>query len=184
MSGQVHPLDDVRGLQEEHKSPWPMIVREHLNRTLVKTGYVSAEDFDALGIPPEHSNLANAQMGAYSRMGYMEKVSWHRSKKPSRKSGTVWTHRITSKGRQELSKLVGVDAGGSSTASGSLGSFPKRSELEVEAGRSPAPSVDPGESNGGRGTPGPADHVVNSPDPLQLIPEFPRLFDYDRPEAA
>jgi hypothetical protein len=168
----VHPLDDVRGLQEEHKSPWPMIVREHLNRTLVKTGYVSAEDFDALGIPPEHSNLANAQMGAYSRMGYMEKVSWHRSKKPSRKSGTVWTHRITEKGRQELSKLVGIDAGGGSG----------RPDICSDA----ITSVDPGESKveevGSRdGTLAPSPDVGTpasfSPDPL-------RLFDYNRPEAA
>jgi hypothetical protein len=108
----IHPLDDVRGLHEEFKGDWTTIVREHLNRTLVGKGYVSADDFDALGIPPEHSNLANAQMGAYSRMGFMEKVSWRRSTKPSRKSGTIWTHRITEKGRTELTKLVGIEGKG------------------------------------------------------------------------
>lgn len=87
-----HPLDEVRALHEESKGRWTVVVREHLNRTLLDTGHVSAEDFDKLGIPAEHSNLANAQMGSYV----------------ARKSGKFWIYRITGLGRE---KLAGVGAG-------------------------------------------------------------------------
>ena len=116
-------LDEVRAHHEESKGKWTAIVREHLNRTLLVTGYVSAEDFDALGIPAEHSNLANAQMGSYSRQGYMEAISWRRSTKPSRKSGKFWIHKLTEKGRLELSHtLIGSSAGHKSEPDGVEGS--------------------------------------------------------------
>lgn len=142
----LQDLDEVRALHEESKGHWTTIVREHLNRTLLVTGYVSAEDFDELGIPPEHSNLANAQMGGYSRMGYMEAISWRRSTKPSRKSGKIWTHKLTEKGRLELSHtLVGIsdnDKGGGPAADnaprspGNAGTSPSGAPVVV---------VDPGE---------------------------------------
>lgn len=121
-------LDEVRAQHEESKGHWTVIVREHLNRTLLETGFVSALDFDALGVPPEHVNLANAQMGAYSRAGFMEPVTWQRSKKASRKSGKIWTFRITEKGRDKLtSTLAGAGAGGGKEPKGT----PSRDPLTV-----------------------------------------------------
>lgn len=103
-AGTDHPLDEVRALHEESKGRWTVVVREHLNRTLLDTGHVSAEDFDKLGIPAEHSNLANAQMGSYVARKLMEPVSWKRSTKPSRKSGKFWIYRITDLGREKLAR--------------------------------------------------------------------------------
>jgi hypothetical protein len=136
-------LDEVRGQHEESKGRWTVVVREHLNRTLLKTGFVSAEDFDALGIPDEHRNLANAQMGAYSRAGYMEPLSWRRSTKASRKSGKIWTHRLTELGR---TKLAGVSTG-----------VPTPRGLERSSSPADGASADPGEAD--------ARHDVGDPRP-------------------
>jgi hypothetical protein len=125
-------LDEVRAQHEESKGRWTVIVREHLNRTLLQTGFISAEDFDALGVPDEHRNLANAQMGGYSSKGYIEPVSWRRSTKASRKSGKIWTHRLTDLGRE---KLAGVGAGGL---------MPQGSGM-VSTGTSLTVSADPGD---------------------------------------
>ncbi|HUB98543.1 MAG TPA: CGNR zinc finger domain-containing protein [Solirubrobacterales bacterium] len=128
----AHPLDEVRAQHEESKGRWTVIVREHLNRTLIETGYVNAEDFDALGIPAEHSNLANAQMGGYVNAGYMEAISWRRSTKPSRKSGKIWVYKITKLGRE---KLAGVGAD----------SCMRSSQEARGVGEHPPVSADPGE---------------------------------------
>lgn len=132
-------LDEVRAKHEESKGRWTVIVREHLNRTLFVTGYVSAEDFDALGIPPEHSNLANAQMGSYSKQGFMEAISWHRSKKPSRKSGKVWVHKLTEKGREHLSPLVGSDREASLVGASQLAVASNQSQDSSPVGQSSGP---------------------------------------------
>ena len=114
--GSVHPLDEVRARHEESKGRWTTIVREHLNRTLLTTGYVSAEDFDALGIPDEHHNLANAQIGGYVSGKYIEAITWKRSKKASRKSGKFWVFKLTELGRESLSSTAGSSADASSGA--------------------------------------------------------------------
>lgn len=134
-AGTEHPLDEVRALHEESKGRWTVVVREHLNRTLLDTGHVSAEDFDRLGIPAEHSNLANAQMGSYVARGFMEPVSWKRSTKPSRKSGKFWIYRITDLGRE---KLAGLSAGPTSGPPVSAQSGEKGSGDGV-VGPSPSP---------------------------------------------
>lgn len=69
---EPHVLDEVRGLHEEFKGDWTAIVREHARRTLLVTGYLSAADFLALGVPTEHCNVPNAQIGGWARAGYME----------------------------------------------------------------------------------------------------------------
>lgn len=101
-----HVLDEVRGLHEEHKGDWTTIIREHARRTLLVTGYLSAADFLALGVPDEHCNLPGAQIGAWAKAGYMEAIvfkRWSTEAKASRKSGKYWVYRITTKGKQKLS---------------------------------------------------------------------------------
>jgi len=113
-----HVLDEVRGLLEEHKGDWTLIVREFARRTLFTTGYLSAADFTILGVPDEHCNLPGAQIGAFAGAGYMEAISfkrWSAEAKASRKSGKYWVYRITQKGKEHLSPLVG------STSCSSLG---------------------------------------------------------------
>lgn len=108
-----HALDEVRGLLEEEKPEWAVIVREHARRTLLATGYLSAADFIALGVPDEHCNLPGAQLGAFVNAGYMEAISfkrWSAEAKASRKSGKYWVYRITLKGKEQLGPLAGLDA--------------------------------------------------------------------------
>jgi hypothetical protein len=104
-------LDEVwaRGEEGKPKSYWTAIAREHLRRTLLETGYFNSEDFDALGIPPEHVNVGNSWIGHFSKQKLMDPISWRRSEKPSRKGGKIWIYRITDKGRQELGAGVGID---------------------------------------------------------------------------
>ncbi len=76
------------------------------------TGYVSAEDFEALGVPDEHHNVPGAQMGGYVSAGLMEAVTfkrWSTKAKASRKSGKYWVYKITEKGRQKLSRTAGLE---------------------------------------------------------------------------
>ncbi|HEY6731936.1 MAG TPA: hypothetical protein VI039_13050 [Solirubrobacterales bacterium] len=125
---EVHDLDEVRGRAEEskEKARYTLIAREHITHTLVATGYFSAEDFDALGIPAEHVNVCTSWIGNFSRRKLMEPISWRASSKPSRKGGKVWTYKITEKGRAELPALLedtrreidGVSAGRPSSKEG------------------------------------------------------------------
>lgn len=111
----IHALDDVRGLQEEYKGDWTAICREHARRTLLTTGYLSAADFEALGIPDEHSNVPNAQIGGLASAGYMEAISfrrWSAEEKASRKSGKYWIYRITTKGKEKLAGFDGTESSG------------------------------------------------------------------------
>lgn len=116
-----HALDEVRGLLEEHKGDWTIIVREHARRTLLVTGYLSAADFTALGVPDEHCNLPGAQIGAYANAGYMEAISfkrWSAEAKASRKSGKYWVYRVTQKGKEQLGPLTGIGGSGASSSEG------------------------------------------------------------------
>lgn len=102
-------LSEVRARGEEaggDKSRWTLIARAHITHTLIATSYFSAEDFDALGIPPEHVNVCTSWIGHFSKRKVMEPISWRYSQKPSRKGGKVWTYRITQKGREELPALL------------------------------------------------------------------------------
>lgn len=139
----AHPLDDVRGLLEEYKGDWTAIIREHARRTLLATGFLSAPDFDALGVPAEHCNIPGAQIGAFASAGYMEAVTfkrWSAEAKASRKSGKYWIYRITEKGKEKLAGPT-ADSSSSSEKTGS-----NRTQARV-SGRS-------GETKGGDGTAG------------------------------
>lgn len=142
----AHDLDEVRARGEESKGDkarWALIVREHIAHTLTATGYVSAEDLDALGIPPEHVNIGNSWLGHFSKRRLMAPVIWRYSSKPSRKGGKVWTYRITEKGREELpallsevrSTLARYGAGDPAEGNGSAGTRRSASAVSGEASR-------------------------------------------------
>jgi hypothetical protein len=182
--GHVRSVEEARDLQTA--SPvldrWRLVMEEQIARTLLATGRFHVDDLDDLNLPPAAFEVRGTLVNSVRRRGLMESTNVYRKVAHAAANGRkAPIYRITSKGRQELSKLVGVGSGGDRcpVRSGLSTALPVRESLAN------ASTVDPGESNGGRGTPGPADHVVSSPDPLQLgIPESPRLFDYDRPEAA
>lgn len=107
---EQHPLAEVRAEQEQiaAKARWALIVREHIARTLLETGFVHSDDLDSLGIPDEHRNIAGSQMGGFVQRGLMVEVGRRASIKPSRKKAKSAIYRITDKGRRELT--IGVSA--------------------------------------------------------------------------
>lgn len=117
----IHPLAEVRTEQEQvkEKARWALIVREHMARTLLETGFFHADDLDPLGIPEEHRNIAGSQSGGFVARGVMTEIGRRASAKPSRKKAKSAIYEITEKGRAELTKLVGLsdnDKGGGDAA--------------------------------------------------------------------
>lgn len=186
----MRSVEEARDLQTA--SPvldrWRLVMEEQIARTLLATGLFHVDDLDELNLPPAAFEVRGTLVNSVRSRGVMESTGEYRKVAHAAANGRkAPVYRITSKGRRELSKLVGVGAGVAPAGKGAgFASRPATGALR-------ASSVDPGESStGGRGqarnsidgpsnaTPGGA-----SPDPLQLpIPESPRLFDYDRPEAA
>lgn len=154
-----HVLDEVRGLLEEHKGDWTLIVREYARGTLLATGHLSAADFTILGVPVEHCNLPGAQIGAYAAAGYMEAVTfrrWSAEQKASRKSGKYWVYRITHKGKEKLSPPTGSEGEIAASGASRLALAPGREQSPVgmsagagEPGPSDGPCVHPGGASSG-----------------------------------
>jgi hypothetical protein len=208
--GTVRDLDEARGLQEEQKEKarWTLIVREHIARTLLETGYFHCDDLDALGIPPAHCNIKGSQIGSFRSRGLMEKTGQERKVSHVAANGRrAPIYRISAKGRRELSKMlvgVGVPGGlldrpsranshpGEKQAVGVGAGVPSPQGTEENHCAPASASVDPGGSRaGGRGEPGnewPSAAVKApgpaSPDQLfELGPDRPRSAWTD-PETA
>lgn len=115
----THPLDEARGQQEEGKtsSEWALIAREHVMRTLLATGYFTADDLGPLGIPEHYRKSVHGLVTAYFRgkQPYMEEAGRRKSERPERKGAKNTIFRISAKGRRELPELlkdlVGVEVG-------------------------------------------------------------------------
>lgn len=185
----AHPLDEVRGRQEEGKTSaeWLAIARVHLERTLLTTGYFTADDLAELNIPEKYRRSIHGSVtGFYSAPGYMVEAGRRKSERPERKGGKNTVFRITEKGRRELSKLAGVDADKRSESAAGLDS--------AESPVAPAPiSVDPGESRVSGHAESPLPHSRDigtadpaAPEPLTLLPEPPKagMVDPDQRRAA
>lgn len=196
----AHALDEVRGVAEEsaEKSRWTLIAREHLTHTLIETGYFSADDFESIGIPAEHVNVGNSQMGRFSKQKLMEAITWRYSTKPSRKGGKLWTYRITAKGRQDLPKLLTdtrkelASAGlGIENPEGISPHARVKGTLDRLGGRNAFPADGAGSSlDAEPGNPLPGGDATPLPAPpgavpdvegeaLTLLPEVPSTFDPD-----
>ncbi len=212
MSTHPLPLQDVCEIQSlsAEKARWGLIVREHIARTLLETGYFHCDDLDALGVPPAHCNVKGSQIGSFRSQGLMEKTGQERKVSHVAANGRrAPIYRISAKGRKELSKmLVGVgagNAGGSFSLPAASGHCPHSGEEQAtgvgagsqrEAGVdrpvNPTASVEPGGGRvGGHGEPGkkrPSAAVKApgpaSPDQLFELPADPPRSAWTDAEAA
>lgn len=124
-AGTAHPLDDARGQVEEGKtaSEWALIAREHVMRTLLGTGYFTADDLEPLGIPEHYRRHLHGLITAHFRgpEPYMEEAGRRKSERPERKGAKNTVFRITAKGRRELpAKLRALTSGVGAGSSGQL----------------------------------------------------------------
>jgi hypothetical protein len=176
----THSLQEVREQQatKKHNRDLGGLIRQAIIDRIKTTGECFADDLTDLypeGEVKECRRLATAQFGSMVATGLIREKERRKSTFGSRKGAKAGVYVFTEKGRQELSKLVGVG-----------------SDRRFVGTTPPTVTADPGESSaGGRGQavvngrPADATPDGDSPDPLQLdIPESPRLFDYDCPEAA
>jgi hypothetical protein len=148
-----HPLAEVRAEQEQiaAKARWTLIVREHIARTLLETGFVHSDDLDSLGIPDEHRNIAGSQMGGFVQRGLMVEVGRRASIKPSRKKAKSAIYRITDKGRRELT--IGVSTEDSQECTnGSTSGGTKGKGVAAHVSPSPVLSAHSGGQTAGLGT--------------------------------
>jgi hypothetical protein len=110
------------------------VKREH--GTLLSTGYFFADDLHALGVPEQHSAVIGSQTASFAAKELMVAFTRRKVEHAAANGRKANVYRITEKGRQELSKLVGVDA-----------NVPGPDQVAVRG-----VGVDPGESStGGRG---------------------------------
>jgi hypothetical protein len=133
-------------------------MEEQIARTLLATGRFHVDDLDDLNLPPAAFEVRGTLVNSVRARGVMESTGEYRKvAHAAANARKAPIYRITKKGHQELSKLVG---------------------LGTDARAYSAPE-DPVSAQSGEVS------SAAPPDPLQLdIPESPRLFDYDRPEAA
>lgn len=137
----VHPLDDARAQVEEGKgaADWALIAREHVMRTLLATGYFTADDLDPLGIPAHYRRSVHGLVTAYFRgpRPYMEEAGRRKSERPERKGAKNTIFRLTPHGRSELPKMLAGLAGDSAPPR-TGGSLPPRVASQPgETGGSP-----------------------------------------------
>jgi hypothetical protein len=108
--GDVHPLDEARGQVEEGptSSEWALIAREHVMRTLLATGYFTADDLEPLGIPEHYRRSVHGLVTAFFRgkKPYMDEAGRRKSERPERKGSKNTVFRINAKGRRELPALL------------------------------------------------------------------------------
>jgi hypothetical protein len=182
----VHVLDDARGQQEEGKtsSDWALLAREHVMRTLLETGWFTADDLDPLGIPEHYRRSVHGLVTAYFRgkQPYMEEAGRRKSERPERKGAKNTVFRITVKGRRELpallkgltiqlgrEKLAGV---GSANREGSAAA--NHGTLDRPApnpGARSSDTADPGERSPEPPLTGSSGEPVRPYEPLSLLPE-------------
>jgi hypothetical protein len=155
--GNVRDLDTARDLQAQvkDKRDWRDAIDEQIRLTLLETGYFHADDLDELRIPPEHAQLKGTRSAWFRNQGLMEKTGAERKVSHKAANGRkAPIHRITPKGRQELT--AGFNAG-----------VPSPQGAEGSSVASPdCTSVDPGGSSGE----GPSDHGDSQPSPEPARP--------------
>jgi hypothetical protein len=157
-------MDEARDVQAsvKDKRDWAGAIDEQIAGTLLAAGAFHADDLDELGVPPEHANTKGLRIGSFSRRKLMESTGVYRTvSHAAANARKAPVYRITEKGRQELSKLVGHRAGAVEDAC----------------------SVSGESSAGGRGQARKA-HALVKPEPLSLLPEPPKMFDVDQRSAA
>ncbi len=115
--GNVRDLDTARDLQaqQKEKRDWRDAIDEQIRWVLLETGYCHADDLDPLGVPPQHCNLKGTRLAWFRNQGFMEKTGAERKVAHKAANGRkAPIHRITPKGRRELTSGVGVSHGAAS----------------------------------------------------------------------
>lgn|GEM_PF-5591368 len=103
------PLREVRGQQEEGASAdYLILAREQIGRTLLATGWFTADDLEPLGIPKRFRRSVHGSATGYfsGELGCMVEAGRRKSERPARKGGKNTVFRITAKGRRELPVLL------------------------------------------------------------------------------
>jgi len=147
--GNVRDLDTARELQGQvkDKRDWRGAIDEQIRRTLLETDYFHADDLDPLGIPPEHAQLKGTRSAWFRNQGFMEKTGAERKVSHKAANGRkAPIHRITPKGRRELTVGVGVERGGVLSSNGPLSAHPGEQSTQVNAG-GPSPQGSDGATN-------------------------------------
>ncbi len=109
--GNVRDLDTARDLQAQVKAKrdWRDAIDEQIRLTLLETGYFHADDLDELCVPPEHAQLKGTRSAWFRNQGFMEKTGAERKVSHKAANGRkAAIHRITPKGRRELTAGVGA----------------------------------------------------------------------------
>jgi len=113
--GERQPLRAVRGQQEEGQASadYLILAREQIARTLLHTGWFTADDLEPLGIPQQYRrSVHGSATGFFSgEQPYMEEAGRRKSERPERKGAKNTVFRITVKGRRELPVLLKGMAG-------------------------------------------------------------------------
>lgn len=145
--GNVRSVQEARELQEQQKDKarWTLIVREHIGRTLVETGYFHADDLAALGVPPEHDAIKGSQIAAYACRKWMKAVGERKCQHKAANSRKAKIYRVTDLGRE---KLVGVSTGVRPPQGAEGSCSPSPLCASADSGEKPAGSENP-EGNAG-----------------------------------
>jgi hypothetical protein len=170
--GNVRDLDTARDLQAQvkDKRDWRAAIDEQIRLTLLETGYFHADDLDELRIPPEHAQLKGTRSAWFRNQGFMEKTGAERKVAHKAANGRkAPIHRITPKGRRELTVGMSADEGPLEKAFAS----PPHSDPEPA---SPV-SVHPGEPQRPIGAPLPKgpDRSTNPPIPSASATNSPAV---------
>lgn len=112
---EKQPLRSVRGQQEEggDSADYLILAREQIARTLLHTGWFTADDLEPLGIPQQYRRSVHGSATGYfsGEQPYMEEAGRRKSERPERKGGKNTVFRITARGRRELPGLLKDMAG-------------------------------------------------------------------------
>ena len=137
--GNVRSVSEARELQEQQKDKarWTLILREHMARTLLATGYLHADDLYELGVPPKHDAIKGSQTAAFVCRGWMTKAGERKCSHKAANGRKAKIYRLTDKGRQELQALVGDSGRSISSAAAAV------------SGENPGADAAPGVLTGG-----------------------------------
>jgi hypothetical protein len=107
---EQQPLQEVRGQQEEGgaSADYLILAREQIARTLLHTGWFTADDLEPLGIPQQYRRSVHGSATGYfsGELSHMEEAGRRKSERPARKGGKNTVFRITVRGRRELPRLL------------------------------------------------------------------------------
>lgn len=156
--GNVRDLDTARELQGQvkDKRDWRDAIDEQIRLILLETGYFHADDLDELRIPPEHAQLKGTRTAWFRNQGFMEKTGAERKVAHKAANGRKTPiHRITPKGRRELTAGVRAEASAEGTHANGQAAY-----------EAPTSCPDPGEQSAPTGAPSPKGPggATNKPD--------------------